>query len=62
MTDASPQVSIKEPNDSTTITSIESQPPALPLSKSSAKAIYLEFTIINSSTKKLLKTQSNQNK
>ena len=62
MTDAPPQVSRKEPNNSSTNTSIKTQPPALPLSASSAKAIYEKFTINNSNIEKFVETQSNQNK
>ena len=62
MTGAPPQVSRKEPNDSSTTTSIKAQPPALPLSASNSKAIYEEFTINDLSTEKFVETQSKQNK
>ena len=56
------QVLRKEPNKSSTTTNIEAQLPALPSLVLSVKAIYLELTINDSSIKKLVETQSNQNK
>ena len=62
MTGAPPRVLRKKPNDSSTTTSIEAQPPALLLSALNVKTIYQKLIIKDSSTEKLVETQSNQNK